>query len=182
MRCNPNDKSLYSFLLASLQMERILSDETPGDVKITLSKLTSNLDDYYDNAMERIKSIRPQTHSAMALSLLKWISHAQQPLKLVEAQYALEIRLDVNINSSQDHLSFIIDPFDPVAARCAGLVLVRDGNVILAHETVQKYLSTRKSTLFPDADAEISQACLTYLLFEELGSGLAIQMSNSKFG
>jgi hypothetical protein len=132
--------------------------------------------------MEPIKSIRPQTRSAVALSLLKWICHAQQPLKLVEAQHALATQLNVNINSSQEHLSFVIDPFDPVATRCAGLVLLRDWSIILAHETVQKYLSTRKSTLFPDADTEISQACLTYLLCEELGSRPAMQMSNSKFG
>jgi hypothetical protein len=152
-------------------MDSLIEAESVGRLEDAIKELTSNLDDYYGIAIARIKSI-PGGHAETAFALLSWICHAKQPLTVIEIQHALAIH--PMVYSLARHRRYLIPSIGQVAGRCAGLVIIKDQGIIAyAHETVQKYIFTRKGELFPDAELGISRACLTYLHFDELKSGPA---------
>ena len=56
---------------------------------------------------------------------------------------------------------------------CAGIVIVEEeSNIIrLVDHTTQEYFLRKRSVHFPDAEQEIGNACLTYLLFDNFKDG-----------
>ena len=56
---------------------------------------------------------------------------------------------------------------------CNGLVTYEKegGFLALVHYTFQQYLEQKAERLFPEAQAELVQTCLTYLSFDEFGRG-----------
>src|ERR1700759_4694171 len=56
---------------------------------------------------------------------------------------------------------------------CGGLITVEtESQVIrLVHYTAQEYFQRQAESLFPEVQANIAGACLTYLLFDDFASG-----------
>ncbi|KAL2070839.1 hypothetical protein VTL71DRAFT_13865 [Oculimacula yallundae] len=163
-------KSDGIFLLARFQMDSLVASESLGALEDAIEELTSNLDDYYDIAISRIKAIPEAGLAKTALALLSWICYAKQPLTVSEIQHALAVR--PGVRNFAKFRRYMITSIAQVTGRCAGLLSIRDQGVIaLTHETVQKYIFERRAELFPEAEKLIAQACITYLDLDSLDPG-----------
>src|SRR5690606_14836159 len=99
---------------------------------------------------------------------LSWIVHARRRLSTEELQHALA----VEEGESEIDEDAIPDKED-ILSVCAGLVVVdEESNTIrLVHYTTQEYFNANKTELFPDAEDEITQTCVSYLLFGAFTAG-----------
>jgi ankyrin repeat protein len=117
--------------------------------------------------MERIDSQMPGFR-LLGRKILSWITCAQRPLTTLELQHALAVKIsDTELN--KDNLREIED----VVSVCAGLVTIdEESNIIrLVHYTTQEYFERTQTQWFPNAEAEITTICVTYLLFNIFESG-----------
>ena len=150
------------FLLAVLHMESLANHMNKAQFRNALDKLPKELDDTYDEALQRIAN-QGQPSLEMAYRVLFWISYAYRPLTVEELQCALAV--------SPHHSAFdkeAVTPEGTLVSICAGLVAVDpQGRIIrLVHYTTQEFLKKIRDSKFPRAPADITRACLTYLSFD----------------
>ncbi len=143
-----------------------MATTTLRKVKTALNSLPEELDRTYDQVMQRIYS-QGADHAALALKVLGWIRYAARPLGIRQLQHAVA----VEPGDSQFDDDGIPD-ISLVLSVCAGIVTVRENNIMgLVHYTAQEYLERRSLDLFPEAQTDIANICLTYLSFEEFAQG-----------
>jgi ankyrin repeat protein len=130
-------------------------------VREALETLPDQLDDTYDEVMRRIESQNSDDRK-IAQRVLGWISFAKRPLSLLELQHALATEPRAE-RFDEDN---VMDQ-ELITSTCAGLVFVDDeSNVVrLVHYSTQEYFARHCHDLFPTAEMEISEACLTYLMY-----------------
>ena len=116
------------------------------------------LGDVYETTLERIRAQEGEKEM-LAMTALVWICHSERPLRVDELCHALA----VEIGSTQFN-SDNVPAIEALLACCQGLVTVDRGSstVRLTHHTLREYLSTHRR-LFPRAQAEMAETCLTYL-------------------
>lgn len=117
--------------------------------------------------MQRI--IQQDVDSAeLATQVLGWVAFAKRPLTTTEIRHALAIELGSS-DLDPDNIPDIAD----ISSVCGGLVTVDEGsNIIrLVHYTTQEYFERTWQSWFPDAHRDITDTLITYLLFDEFGSG-----------
>ncbi|RYP10462.1 hypothetical protein DL764_000645 [Monosporascus ibericus] len=158
------------FLLARLHVDSLLDKRTKSKVKSTLeslSKGTKALDEAYDEAIKRIDSQLPED-SALAKSVLSWISYAQRPLTTGELCHALAVEPGED-ELDQDNIPDVED----IISVCAGLVTVdQESNIIrLVHYTTQEYFERIREHWNPSAQQEVASTCLNYLSLRTFRSG-----------
>ncbi|KAH8598185.1 ankyrin repeat-containing domain protein [Bisporella sp. PMI_857] len=112
--------------------------------------------------MQRIEGQLPD-EDELAKQVLSWIICAKRPLTTAELQHALAVeagdsRFDI------ENLSQVED----MVAVCAGLVTVDEESRIirLVHYTTQQYFERTQQKWFPNAEADITRICVTYLSFD----------------
>ena len=147
-----------------------MSKPTPGDLKIALNNLPrgkQGLDSTYEQAMERIQG-QEADFQKLASQVLSWVVHARRPLSSRELQHALGTR----IGMSELDDDFLPEPEDLVSV-CAGLVTIdEESNIVrLVHYTTQEYFERTQKDWFPDAAADATIICVTYLSFSVFKSG-----------
>ncbi|UKZ67722.1 uncharacterized protein TrAtP1_008880 [Trichoderma atroviride] len=100
--------------------------------------------------------------------VLAWITCARRKLTTSELQHALAVETGSSV-LDRDNLSEIED----MVSACAGLVTVdKESNIIrLVHYTTQEYFDRTRQDWFPDAEANITEICVTYLSFSVFESG-----------
>src|SRR5271154_2111096 len=143
------------------------------EVKFALISLPKEVYATYDKAIERISG-QNSNHVALAIKVLSWIICAIRPLTVDEMQHALA----VDRNDTFLHKDGIRNK-DILVSVCAGIVTIQqESNTIsLVHYTAQEYFGsegTKRSKgmeFLAHAQAEIARTCLTYLLFDEFGTG-----------
>jgi hypothetical protein len=140
-----------------------------------LPKRSQAYDQTYAEAMVRIESQVPDSRD-LAKQALSWIICARRPLTSTELQHALA----VEINSSQfddQNLTEITD----VLNVCAGLVTVEEESDIvhLIHYTTQEYFERTWHSWFPNAQMDVTKACLTYLSLDMLPSWFLSHISGN---
>ncbi len=142
-------------------MDSLARKLTRREVRAALHSLPKELDETYDQAMQRIQN-QDEGQAALAHRVLYWISYSLRPLTLAELQHALAVELG-DVDLDEDGLY----ETDLIASVCAGLVTVdRESNQIrLVHYTTQSYFERIRTKLFPEAPSTISKTCLTYLAF-----------------
>lgn len=115
--------------------------------------------------MDRIRS-QSKPLSRLAEQILRWISFASRPISLTELQHALA----VEVGESQFDEGNLLTDEDDMTSCCAGLVIVEptDKIIRLVHYTTQEYFQRNRKHFFPEAQTEITQVCLTYLLYNDL--------------
>ncbi|RYP65432.1 hypothetical protein DL770_009008 [Monosporascus sp. CRB-9-2] len=143
------------FLLARLHVDSLLDKRTKSKVKSTLESLSKGnkaLDEAYDEAIKRIDSQLPED-TALAKSVLSWISYAQRPLTTGELCHALAVEPGED-NLDQDNIPDVED----IVSVCAGLVTVdQESNIIrLVHYTTQEYFERIREHWNPSAQQEIA--------------------------
>ena len=118
--------------------------------------------------MERINGQAPGFKD-LARQVLAWITCAKRPLTTLELRHALAIEFG-ETHLDEDNLTQTED----LIAACAGLVTIdQESDVIrLVHYTTQEYFERTQHLWFPDAEVDITLACVTYLSFDAFEDGL----------
>ncbi|KAJ7080214.1 hypothetical protein B0H15DRAFT_997583, partial [Mycena belliarum] len=149
------------FLLAKLHIGSLSTKNTVKAVRQALQSLPQDLDQTYDEAMERILS-QSSDDKQLALQTLTWVAYAKRPLSVAELREALAIEPDATSLDTDNLLDISI-----VLAVCAGLIIVDEemSVVRLIHFTTQHYFDKIQSIKFPDAHQMIATHCLAFLSF-----------------
>lgn len=125
------------------------------------------LEKAYEQAMDRITSQMPGLQ-VLGKKTLAWITCAKRKLTTSELQHALAVEIG-STELDQDNLPDVED----MVSACAGLVTVdKESDIIrLVHYTTQEYFERTQQDWFPDAEADITEICVTYLSFSVFESG-----------
>src|ERR1700733_11071234 len=149
-------------------MDSLMSHSTLGHIKKGLQNLPQGmkgLNVTYDDAMTRIEG-QEEGYRELARKVLSWVIHAKRALSTREVQHAVAVSSDMT-KLDED---FIPD-MEILDSVCAGLVTVdKDSDIIrLVHYTTREYFEWKP--LFPDAETDITEACVTYLSFDTFTTG-----------
>jgi hypothetical protein len=101
---------------------------------------------------------------------LPWTIYTKRPLLTTELQHAIAVEAGDN-ELNKENLPQVED----MVSVCAGLVIVDEGSNItrLVHYTTQEYFEGTWKTFFPNAQANITTTCATYLLFDTFNVGFS---------
>ncbi|KAJ5745670.1 ankyrin repeat protein [Penicillium odoratum] len=167
------------FLLAQIYIGSLDDKPTPKAIKTALSQFQNQshgidedrrvevLSRAYDQAIHRINEQKTGFRE-LANKTLAWITNAQRPLTTSELQHALGVEVG-EPELDKDNLPEIED----LVSVCAGLVTVDEESDIvrLVHYTAQEYFERTQKHWFPDAEIDITKACVSYLSFDIFESG-----------
>lgn len=175
----------YRFLLAQLQLDSLIGKRSPKAIRATLQSLrkeaqangrdtTKTIDSAYVLAMERIQG-QLGDQCELGKQVLSWITCAKRPLKPSELQCALAVELD-STELDEENLPDLVD----MLSVCAGLVTIDTVSdvVRLVHYTTQEFFERTWRTWFPEAPTEITNICVTYLLFDVFGQAQELETSS----
>ena len=117
--------------------------------------------------MERIEG-QVADSQELAKQVLSWIACAKRPLTTLELRHALAVEID-EPELDEENLPEIED----MVSVCAGLVTVDEESDIvrLVHYTTQEYFERTWASWFPNAQTDITKACVTYLSFNNFDTG-----------
>ena len=103
----------------------------------------------------------------LARGALEWIICAKKPLTIVTLQHALAVEENATKLSDDNFTDISL-----IISVCGGLVTVNEQtNIIrLVHHTTQEYFEQARETWFPEAQFNITRACITYLSFADFNS------------
>jgi hypothetical protein len=118
--------------------------------------------------MERISG-QIKDQEELAKQVLSWITYAKRPLAITELQHALGVEVG---ESKLDELN--LSEIEDIVSVCAGLVTIDEesGIIRLVHYTTQEYFERTQRQWFPNAQANITTICVSYLSFDEFESGI----------
>jgi ankyrin repeat protein len=143
---------------------------TEDDIRTDLERLPTGSEAYnqaYEDAMKRIEE-QDADGKKLAKQVLAWITGGKRPLNTVELQHALAVEArKPNLNGKRKpHI-------EDMVSVCYGLVTVdKESNIIrLIHYTTQEYFKRTRKYWFPNAEADITTTCITYLSFSVFESG-----------
>ena len=99
-------------------MDSLVTKTKRKDVRKALENLPPELDESYEQTIERIKG-QGKDYSELAMRVLLWVSNAVRPLSPVELQYAIAIQPGMTELDDED-----LDDQDLMISVCAGLVVL----------------------------------------------------------
>jgi ankyrin repeat protein len=148
-------------------MDSLAKKHSRRDVRKALENLPKELDDTYDEAMQRIWS-QDEEDAKLAEQVLSWISYAFTPLTVIKVQHALAAE-----SGDEDFDEDALPDEDVLVSVCAGLVTIdQESKIIrLVHYTTQEYFERIRVTRFPGAQTRIATACLVYISFDVFAEG-----------
>jgi hypothetical protein len=148
-------------------MDSIANKNCLNKVIEALNHLPIELDDTYEEAMQRIEA-QNEDDRKLAKRVLSWIVFAKVPLSVTELQHALAIKSGATKLDKGD----IVDE-EILLSICAGLISIEreSGLVHLVHYTTQIFFERVRDRWFPHAQLKIARNCLTYLLFDVFAKG-----------
>ncbi|KAF3012972.1 hypothetical protein E8E14_004221 [Neopestalotiopsis sp. 37M] len=135
------------FLLAKLHLDSLKGKKSPRALRQTLNTLAKGNDAYdeaYQNTMLRISGQLPD-QKELAMSTLMWIVHAKRPLSTTELQHALGVEIG-EPEFFEDNLPDLDD-------------------------MVSEFFDRHGDQYFPDAEAQLTDTCVTYLAFDYFENG-----------
>lgn len=120
--------------------------------------------------MERINGQAPGFKD-LAKRVLAWITCAKRPLTILELRHGLAIEVG-ETHLDEENLTQTED----LITACAGLVTIdqESGIIRLVHYTAQEYFERTRTLWFPDAEADITLACVTYISFDAFEHGFCL--------
>ena len=147
-------------------MDSLVRKRSPNALEETLKTLPRGLNDVYKQAMERIEGNVDDRD--LAKQVLSWITCAQRPLTKPELRHALGVKIGASKLDDGD-----LSEIEDMVSVCAGLVTVdEESDVIrLVHYTTQEYLERTLTSWCPNAHADITKICVSYLSFDAFTSG-----------
>ncbi|KAJ7591902.1 ankyrin repeat-containing domain protein [Mycena floridula] len=159
------EKADGMFLLVRLHLDSLTKKYTPKILREALMSLPEDINDSYDETMDRIVA-QGKDYSQLAHRVFLWLAFAKRALSLLELRHALA----VSEGMDEMELDALIQDGEFVASVCGGLVVIEeaeDGSFPrLVHYTTKEYFELKVTTLFPDAQLALTMTCLTYLSFK----------------
>jgi len=133
---------------------------TRKKVRQALKTLPEELDAVYDDILQRIDGQIPE-QAKLARRVLMWMVYAKRSLTMIELQCAVTFETNDMPLDEND----LYGPESLVAACCGLVTLEETTNIVrFTHYTVQEHFDRGRSKIFPDAETEIAEVCLAYLL------------------
>jgi ankyrin repeat domain-containing protein 50 len=147
------------FLLVVLQIDDVLTQETPAKAEAAAQSIKFDLSLAYEKMLSRI-----HPHG---LKLLHWVLFARRSLSLEELRFAVAIEEGMTDLDPKRQL-----PFPSFIDFALGLVVVdsEERTVRFAHLTIKDYLADHSLQYFPDGHGLLARTCLTYLSFSALST------------
>ena len=99
-------------------MDSLVTKTKLKDVRKALESLPPELDQSYEQTIERIKS-QGKDYSELAMRVLLWVCCAIRPLYLIELQHAIAVQPGMTELDDDD-----LDEQDLMISVCAGLVVL----------------------------------------------------------
>jgi ankyrin repeat protein len=148
-----------SFLLAVLQIQDVLTQQTPAKAEAAAQSIKFDLSLAYEKMLSRIQ---PE-----GLKLLHWVFFAMRPLELEELRFAIAIEEGMTDLDPKRQL-----PFPSFIDWTLGLLVLDSEERIVrfAHLTIKDYLTKHSLQYFPDGHGLLARTCLTYLSFSALST------------
>ena len=142
-------------------MQSILEAMTKSEIKLCLSNMSTNLDQAFENTIQRIGN-QPRNPRHVAIQSLMWVSHARRALQVDDLCHALATNLG-DTELDQDKLL----PARSIVESCFGLIVLDDESSTfrLVHYTLQGYLHSQRPQ-FEGDETYITQVLITYLCFD----------------
>ncbi|CAI7620936.1 unnamed protein product [Penicillium pancosmium] len=169
------------FLLAKLYIDTLASETTPKGIRRALaeweriarvskdpSKMkTALLDHAYEVTLERIEHQKVQ-HWDLARKVLSWVIYAKRNLTPSELQDAVAIEIGLPYFDKEN-----IADIGLSVSVCGGLIVLdQESHVVrLVHYTTQEYLERTWKDRFPESQAGVAKACISYLSMGVFDSG-----------
>jgi len=157
---NPGYVPEHRFLLADFQLKYVLHMRDPREIVDALNALPVNLNDVYEDIMDRIKG-KGENDKKLAMQILSWLFRAARPLRMEELREALSIRPG---DKELDETVFLRP--ETIVEACGSLVVYDECSEIVrfAHYSVQEYLENKGLP----SSIHLADTCLTYLAFNRL--------------
>ena len=158
------------FLLAQLHMDSLTDKTSPRAIKKALERLPVGSDALhiaYSQAMQRIENQKPGFR-ILAERTLSWITYACRLLTVTELRHALAIE-----SGEPEFDEENLDDVKDIVSVCCGFIIIDSETeaVSFVHYTTQEYFRRAGSQHFPNAQEDIANSCITYLLYSEFGEG-----------
>lgn len=136
---------------------------------------SSALYDAYDKVMDRIERQKGDL-PRVAMQILSWIVKAKRTITVAELQHALAVEVGKTELDEEN-----LPQMEDMVLACSGLVTVDNESFVirLVHYTTQEYFERPQKDWFPQAEADITKVCATYLSFRVFESGFC--QSDSEF-
>ena len=151
---------------------------TKSEVKATLSSLSANIGQAFENTIERIEN-EPRNRRRVATEALMWVSHAQRPLYIDELCHALATKPG-DIELDQDDLL----PPRAIVESCSGLLVLDEesSTIRLVHYTLKDFLRSRGAQMLRQEETYITQVLITYLCFDKASDWTTKETRNGSKG
>ncbi|KAF3207634.1 hypothetical protein TWF106_011653 [Orbilia oligospora] len=155
------------FLLAQFHFQRVKDSTTAKKLRAALKTLPSGDEGYdhaYENAMNRIQTYNSDSRN-LATHVLSWITCARRALTTLELQHAMATEVNER-QFDEDNIPEV----NKMVSLCAGLITIdEESNIIrLVHYTTQEYFERTWVEWFPNAQTDITERCITYLLYDNI--------------
>ena len=132
-----------------------------------LRSISHGMDEALNQTLNRIQS-QPPSRARLGMSALMWIAFANSPLTATELREVLAIRPGAKTLNQKYRPSQRL-----ITECCQGLVTIdeEDSGIHLVHYAIQEFLEDQSERIFPSAQDELAEACLTYLHFDVFAQG-----------
>ena len=122
-------KASGSFLWVTLALETLKNNcHTQTDIKRALNRIPQGMEMLYSRMMETIKNVNNKINYNRAHCILTWAACSARPLKVEEMKVALD-----------EHERFVNFEWT-IMGLCGHFLTIRDGRVLLIHETARSFL------------------------------------------
>lgn len=159
------------FLLAKLHFTAVSSQLRLKTVRKALSKLPSDVNDTYDDTLERILKGQKREQSELAMSVLMILTMSFRPLSVKEVQHAL-LTMELEEDEGSIDINDIYEK-EMLLNICGGLVVIEaeTGAMRFVHHTAEDYFESHSDKLFQQSARSMANICLTYISMDEFKSG-----------
>ena len=161
----------HRFLLAKLHFQAVASQLRLKTVRKALSTLPSNIDDTYEDTINRIQGGQQKEQSELAMRTLLILTLALDTLDIGEIQHAL-LTMELDEDDNTIDVNDVYDQ-DLLVSVCGGLIVVEEetSNIRFVHHTAEKYFETHADTLFKDGRKAMADVCKAYLSLDDFATG-----------
>lgn len=104
--------------MARFHMDSLVTKTKRKDVRKALESLPPELDEIYEQTIERIRG-QGKDYSDLAMRVLLWVGNTFRPLSPVELQFAVAVQPGMTELDGED-----LDEQDLLVSVCAGLVIL----------------------------------------------------------
>ena len=156
-------------------MDTLATKRTPRAVQQGLKNLPTEINETYDQTIQRIMAINEDDRK-IVMNFLLWLTFSLRPLNVAEVEHATAIVP----GEAGIELCEILTASE-LTSMCAGLITVDASDIIrFVHFSAQNYLSEHKTQLFANGHNILAHNCMTYLLFDAFDDGACSGPSESE--